>query len=123
MRTIVVMAFLLLGLPMAAQAQEKMLNGDEITAALAGNTVTGEQKGVAWKQYFDATGATTYINGSDAPTEGLWKVEGGKFCSQWPPRAQWDCYDMTGQADDVAWIYQGGDPLPAKVVSGNQLGN
>ena len=45
----------------AALAGERPLTGDEIRAALSGNTVEGVQDGVDWKQYFDPNGQTTYV--------------------------------------------------------------
>jgi len=106
----------------AVQAGEEPLTGDQIKEILSGNTVFGEQKGTPWKQYFDADGATIYISGEDAPSPGRWAVREDRFCSQWPPSDKWDCYDMTGAGENVTWIFVGGgDPWPAKVVSGRQI--
>lgn len=110
--------------PVMAEADEKSLSGAEIKSALSGNTAFGNQKGTAWKQYFDPGGDTLYIAEGSDPSPGRWKVEGDVFCSLWPPRSEWDCYDMTGADDNVTWIYKGGgDPWPAKIVPGNKLDN
>ncbi len=107
--------------PSGADAGESELAGAEITAALSGNTAIGDQKGMLWRQYFAINGDTVYIVSGKQPSPGKWRVSGDNFCSLWPPSTKWDCYSMTGAGDNVTWIYEGGgDPWPAKMVSGDQ---
>ena len=119
----IVLSLLVLLWPAMAGAGEETLSGEAIMELLSGNTAIGNQKGTPWKQYFDASGDTLYIAEGSDPSPGKWKVADGIFCSLWPPRTEWDCYDMTGEGDNVTWIYQGGgDPWPAKLVAGDQAG-
>ncbi|WP_144118405.1 hypothetical protein [Catellatospora sichuanensis] len=43
-------------------------------------------------QVFDASGATTYVEGG-VETHGEWSVDDGRFCSFWPPNYR-ACYDL-----------------------------
>lgn len=65
------------------------MDGPEIEAALAGARL---DYGGAW-QTFGADGTTTY-NAGRGDSQGRWRVEGGRYCSQWPPADGWACYAM-----------------------------
>src|SRR6056297_1124580 len=43
-------------------------------------------------QVFHATGRTLYAYGE--PSWGYWRIAAGRYCSQWPPATDWDCYDV-----------------------------
>ncbi|MGH6908486.1 MAG: hypothetical protein ACREDX_11580, partial [Aestuariivirga sp.] len=78
-------------------AEERKLTGDEIKAALTGKKVVGNNDGKSWTQMFKANGDTLYqLTGTEAQN-GYWEVRGDQYCSQWPPNAAWDCFDMTGE--------------------------
>lgn len=79
--------------------------GAQIEAAL--NDQTLDYK-AAW-QVFHASGRTLYNAGHDS--WGSWRVEGDKYCSEWPPNAGWDCYDMERDldADRVRFLGARGD--------------
>ncbi len=64
------------------------LDGDGIRAVLSDRTVDYEG---AW-QRFDASGRTVYNAGSDSL--GTWDTRADQYCSQWPPNADWSCYDV-----------------------------
>ena len=106
------------------EAAERALKGAEIAALLKGNTVVGASDGKSWKQFFDASGATTYVAGARAPSRGAWSVQGDKFCSQWPPNEKWTCYSVTGDVDanpkTVTWIGDGAT-YPGSVQAGDGL--
>ena len=110
-----------LALAVSALADERRLTGAEIRDALSGNTVSGIQDGVAWKQYFDPSGQTTYVSGGRA-SPGRWSVRGDRYCSQWPPSERWDCYTMTGDGDRMTFVPDGGGTdWPVTVSNGNRL--
>lgn len=103
----------LLAAPLAAA--ERPLTGSEITAALAGRTVAGDQDGKPWQQSFQTGGQTLYtIAGST--TNGFWEVRGDQYCSQWPPSEAWDCYAITGEGDHVTFVSSSGKSWPVKVL-------
>lgn len=96
MRRFVLILLMLAG---AAHADDwQQMTGEEIQAALTGKKLQYE---VAW-QDFRASGRTLYNAGEDS--WGYWRVEGDQYCSQWPPRAEWDCYDMQTNGKDVRFV-------------------
>lgn len=116
-------AILLVAAP--ALADERKLDEAEIRALLGNNTVTGEDRNGPWRQFFDANGATTYVQGTEPPSNGRWSIRAGKYCSQWPPSDSWACYDVTGDpsADPapITWIGESGARFPGLVLKGNKL--
>lgn len=94
-------------------ADEQPMKGPEVKVFLEGATVEGNQDGAAWSQKFAADGTTVYTTASgDQP--GHWEVRGDKFCSNWPPATTWDCYEITGEGDNISFIPDGGGkPWPA----------
>ncbi len=79
------------------------LDGAGIVAALTDRTLQYDQ---AW-QTFKPTGRTLYNAGQDS--WGYWRVEGGRYCSQWPPSDLWTCYDMARAGDRLRFIGPAGD--------------
>lgn len=77
----------------AAAAEERALSGAEIAALLPTVISTGERS----RQTFETTGGTMYVE--DRPSHGRWRVDGDRYCSQWPPSEHWSCYDVL--MDDV----------------------
>lgn len=74
--------------------QEVRLDEAAIYDVLANKRVKGE----GFEQSFgDPRGhenaSTTYWEGTNA-SFGRWKVEGNKYCSQWPPNEFWGCYKV-----------------------------
>lgn len=123
--TSVLLVALACTVPTATHAAERKLGEAEIRTLLDNNTVAGEDKQGAWKQFFDANGATTYVQGTEPPSHGRWTVRGGKYCSQWPPAEGWACYEVTSDptADPVpiTWIGDSGGTYPGIVLMGNKL--
>lgn len=76
-----------LGSPGAAETWLPLGEG-QIGRALAARVV-GYADGTV--QDFKADG-TTLFQSFWSLRHGLWKVEGGRYCSQWPPREDWTCY-------------------------------
>ena len=69
------------------------LDGPAIDETLSDSKVTYED---AW-QVFHGTGKTLYNAGRDS--WGNWRVQGNQYCSEWPPNAGWDCFDLYVSAD------------------------
>jgi len=87
-----------------AQAQDWVaLTGPQITEALTARRVIYDT-GPA--QEFTADGLTTYESRGTV-SAGAWQVEGDRYCSQWPPRDAWDCYDLARSADGLDLRFTG----------------
>jgi hypothetical protein len=106
-------------------AAEHKLTGVEITALLTDATVSGGSGDAAFKQYFAAGGATTYVGSENTPSQGSWRVQGDQYCSVWPPSGTWVCYDVEGDPTatppTVTWIGDSGTRYPGTVAKGNKL--
>lgn len=105
-------------------ANERKLDAAEIARALAGNTVEGNWKGTAFKQFFAKNGATTYVAEGSPPSEGKWKADRTKnqYCSWWEGSG-WDCYDIysTGP-ESIIWVVPDGSyRSPSTLIPGKQL--
>lgn len=93
----------------AAAAEERALSGAEIAALLPTVVSTGERS----RQTFETTGGTMYVE--DRPSHGRWRVDGDRYCSQWPPSEHWSCYDVLmddtpahGGEASLIWITSAG---------------
>ena len=93
----IALIFMILAGPLAAD-QWRSMTGEEISEALTGKKLQYE---VAW-QDFRASGRTLYNAGEDS--WGYWRVEGDRYCSQWPPQGAWDCYAMQTDGTDVRFV-------------------
>ena len=102
-----------------AHAEPVRMNGAEITEALAGKIVAGNQKGREWRQEFRASGWTSYREtngGSSSPSEGRWRVQGDQYCSVWPPSDFWACYDMARDGEEIMFVESDGTQWRARYV-------
>ena len=79
------------------------LTGDEIEATLDDTTWVYDGGAV---QTFYASGRTLYNAGQDS--WGSWRVQGDQYCSEWPPNAGWDCYNMDTDGTVVRFITERG---------------
>ena len=69
------------------------MTGPDLESALDDQTLDYDN---AW-QKFNASGTTLYNAGRDS--WGYWRAQGNQYCSEWPPNAGWDCYDMERDTD------------------------
>ncbi|MEM9715360.1 MAG: hypothetical protein AAF826_02475 [Pseudomonadota bacterium] len=69
------------------------MSGDDIQASLT--DIRLEYEG-AWQEFY-LSGRTLYNAGRDS--WGAWRVEGDRYCSQWPPNSSWACYDMSRKGE------------------------
>lgn len=86
-------------------AEPKALSGEEIAALLPTIVALSPQS----RQTFSAAGPTTYTDrGRD--TFGSWRVQGDKYCSEWPPVGGWSCYavEYDPETATLIWIDGGG---------------
>ena len=87
MRALALLGLLALAGPATAESWVAM-SGEDILAALTDREAVYDGA----KQHFYASGRTLYDAGT--PSWGYWQVRGDKYCSQWPPADDWDCYLM-----------------------------
>lgn len=60
-------------------------------------------------QVFHKSGITEYNAGR--PSMGNWREQGNQYCSEWPPNAGLDCYDLYLDVDSgrIKFVGKGGD--------------
>jgi hypothetical protein len=96
MRWLIALALLSSG----AFAAELKFAGPDITTALSDVSLYA---GDAIEQIFQKGGQTVYID-HGAASQGLWKVQGDQYCSQWPPSQSWACYDVMQDGDAITFV-------------------
>ncbi|HIC81471.1 MAG TPA: hypothetical protein EYH07_19045 [Kiloniellaceae bacterium] len=113
----------LLQSPSGGHADEK-LTAAEIQTLLEDRTALGNWRGTETRQYFEASGATVYLEKGGAPDEGKWKVDTAKnqYCSRWR-RGGWACYDVETDGATYYWVTPGDDyRSPFTITDGRQMG-
>lgn len=81
------------------------MTGPEVRAALTGQTLRYNLETI---QDFRASGRTLYTH-KGRESWGYWALRGDQYCSQWPPNALWDCYDMAKSDMTIRFIGKSGD--------------
>lgn len=91
-----------------SHAEDRKLAAAEITALLTGHTALGENRGRDTRQYFDASGATDYVERGGQVDPGKWRVDEttNQYCSLWA-RGGWACYDITTDGESYFWVGEG----------------
>lgn len=82
--------------------------GDDLRATLEGRKLIYSSG--AW-QDFRATGRTLYNAGRDS--WGYWRVQGGQYCSMWPPSDLWACYEIETASGALRFVGASGDVTEA----------
>jgi hypothetical protein len=88
----------------SAQASETKLSGAEMQVILSDKILYGKDA----EQIFQKSGVTFYSTGGNQ-SQGNWKIDGEKYCSQWPPNEAWACYDMMQEGNKVIFISKDGN--------------
>ncbi|MCT8160074.1 hypothetical protein [Pseudoruegeria sp. SHC-113] len=83
---------------MALASEWKTLSDTEILEVLAGAHV----EYIAARQEFLASGDTIWDTGEKRL--GHWSVNGGKYCSKWPPASEITCYTVDQMVEDPSRI-------------------
>jgi hypothetical protein len=88
--------------------------GEQITAAISGNTVQGSM--IASGAYTEFYGADGVIKGKDY--SGKWRVNGDTMCFQYgqDPEA---CWQVKLDGSQVTWVKDGKDDGTGTIVKGN----
>jgi hypothetical protein len=104
-------AIALLLLCPSAHAAEEKLSGEIIKSVLSEKVLTAKSGGKNIEQIFQSTGMTLYIVDGQQ-SQGIWRVEGDRYCSQWPPSKHWECYDVTRENEIITFISGHGARYP-----------
>lgn len=97
------LGMLILAGPVAADdGWVKLTTEAQVLDALDDKSVT---YGIDIKQTFYKSGKTLYDAGR--PSWGNWRPQGGQYCSEWPPNANWACYDLYLSKDGTMVRFQG----------------
>ena len=99
----ILLCLIAMGTPVAA-AEWRVLDGAGIAAALTDRVVIYPDA----RQDFRASGRTRYTFGG-RDSWGYWRVEGDRYCSQWPPSDLWACYGVEVAGNRVRFVGQGDD--------------
>ena len=86
-----------------AQAAETKLSGVEMQTILNDKILYGKDT----EQIFQKSGVTFYSSGGNQ-SQGNWKIDGEKYCSQWPPNQSWACYDIMQDGNKITFISKDG---------------
>jgi hypothetical protein len=87
------------------QAAEIKLDAEALKSLLSDITLTSTESGRVIEQVFQASGATFTIDiETRQQSQGFWKLQGDKYCSQWPPSENWECFDVYGNDQGVAFV-------------------
>ena len=90
----------------------RVLDGPGITTALAARVLQYPDGSV---QNFFQDGRTLYEAGG-GESWGKWWVEGGQYCSSWPPSDVAACYGVEVQGLDVRFTSNSGDVTVGRYV-------
>jgi len=94
----------------------ELASGEQIRAAIAGNTVQGGMSdGAAYKEFYDVGGAIK----ADGYT-GTWTVENDQMCFDYGEGA--NCWSVSINGDQVIWILDAKDVGKGTIVLGNPNG-
>jgi hypothetical protein len=108
-----VLFILLVLMSSPARADEKSLTGPEIMTALSDQTLVGADASQNIEQIFQKSGLTLYSS-NGAQSQGFWKVDGDKYCSQWPPSENWSCYAVVQEGSLITFVSGGGTRYPMR---------
>ena len=87
-----------------AQAAEVKLNGAEIQTTINDKILYARDA----EQIFQKSGVAFYSAGGNQ-SQGNWKIEGDKYCSQWPPNQAWACYDIMRDGNMITFVSKDGN--------------
>jgi hypothetical protein len=88
----------------SAQAAETNLTSVQMQMILSDKILYGKDA----EQIFQKSGVTFYSAGG-SQSQGNWKIDGEKYCSQWPPNEAWACYDITQDGNKITFISKDGN--------------
>lgn len=113
MKALLVASLAFTAVAWGAQASD-LAKGDQIKAAISGNTVQGSM--VASGVYTEFYGEDGVIKGKDYT--GKWRVEADTMCFQYGSDPE-TCWGVKIAGDQVTWLKGGKDEGTGTIVKGN----
>jgi hypothetical protein len=110
----VFMVLLALGIGAMPALAETVLKGPAVLEMLSDKTLVNSHDGKSIAQIFQKSGMTLYLE-NGAQSQGFWKVEGDRYCSQWPPNETWSCYDVLQDGNSVTFVSKSGKRFPMEL--------
>jgi hypothetical protein len=107
-----------------ADAGEKTLSAEEISALLSGNTAIGRWIDHNYRQYFDASGSTIYAQENARSAVGRWRVNAGtnQYESWWEQSGWGSGYTVIVREGVYHWVGGGAaKPQAFTLVEGQKL--
>ena len=121
-RCLSVVIFCLSVLSLPAHAVFKAMTPEEFRTVLSDNTIVGLWAEREYRQFFSATGRTTYLERGGRPSQGSWRIDTqARYCSVWPPSPAEACYRVERDGERLQWHTSTGAIYPARVLPGEQL--
>jgi hypothetical protein len=115
--------FILLLLPLSAEAEARRLTTAEIAGTLVGNTVVGTFNGKPFRQYFRNDGTTVFQRQGEGRDIGKWRTtDDDEYCAWWN-RGGWSCYWVSRDGDTIVWHYKDKVAYPATLLPGDRMDN
>ena len=93
-----ILVIFLVSTPVFSDAGWLKLTGPEITQKLSNASLVYDGA----RQSFFESGRTLYDAGEES--WGYWRVSGDRYCSQWPPHAVWECYDLEQRGEKLRFV-------------------
>ena len=109
LRSYLAIALLFWSLP--GQAAEIAVITPDLEKLLTDVSLYGFGDKAQVEQIFQKSGVTFYLENGNS-SQGNWKIENNKYCSQWPPNPSWACYDVMRDGDAVTFVSSTGKRTP-----------
>ena len=105
--------------PVAGQGFVQM-KGEEIRAALVGNSLDGEDKDGSYVIHYP-TASTMRIQYRGREDDGVWRIDGDRYCRQWKTfgKGRERCVEFHRNGDQINWVRKGKVTDRSVLVPGN----
>jgi hypothetical protein len=118
-----VFAVCVVAAPFAAHAQT-LSNEVEIRSVFSGNTVSGEENGAAYHEYFIPDGRIVGESG-EGRYKGYWQISKGRMCVSYDEDdgkvGAWDCSHVGLSGSRITWT-EDGKKSYSTIAAGNPHG-
>lgn len=109
--------------PCAVEAQP-LSNDTEIRSVFSGNTVSGEEKGETYVEYFAPDGRISGVN-HEGLYNGHWQISKNRICVSYEEddgkSSAWDCSHVGLNGSRLSWS-QDGETSYSTIAAGNPRG-